>query len=98
MEENNLIEAEKFCITYNVQYSFLTELEELELIETTTIKDTRFIPSTQLPKLEQILRLHFDLDINLEGIEAITHLLDRVSVMQDEITILRNRLRFYEEG
>jgi len=98
MEEIDLIEVERFCVSYRIERSFLTELEELELIETTTIKDTRFIPLTQLPKLEQILRLHFDLNINLEGIEAITHLLDRVLAMQDEIIVLRNRLRFYEKG
>jgi hypothetical protein len=42
------------------------------------------------------MRLHYDLDINLEGIEAITCLLDRVRSMQEEIRELRNRLGVYE--
>jgi hypothetical protein len=42
------------------------------------------------------MRLHYDLDINLEGIEAITSLLNRVKSMQEEIRELRNRLEGYE--
>jgi hypothetical protein len=36
------------------------------------------------------------MDINLEGIEAISYLLQRVENLQDEVNVLRNRLRFYE--
>ena len=97
MQATNLIEAEKFCITHNVRHSFIIALEEHQLIETTTIENTRFIPVSQLPRLEQIIRLHFELDINLEGIEAISHLLERVSVMQEEIISLKNRIQLYEE-
>jgi hypothetical protein len=43
------------------------------------------------------VRLHYDLDINLEGIEAITYLLNRVKNMQAEIIALKNRLRLYED-
>ena len=96
MQGDDLIDAEKFCLTHNIQRSFIAALEEFDLIEITTIEEMRFISDSQLPRLEQIMRLHFELDINLEGVEAITHLLERVSLMQDEITYLKNRLRTYE--
>jgi chaperone modulatory protein CbpM len=38
------------------------------------------------------------LDINIEGIETITHMLNRINGMQDEIIGLRNRLRLYESN
>ena len=46
--------------------------------------------------LEKFIRLYYELDINLEGIETITHLLQRINSLQDEIIILKNRLRLYE--
>jgi hypothetical protein len=43
-----------------------------------------------------MVRLHFDMDINIEGIETITHLLERIEQMQQEITQLKNRVGVYE--
>jgi hypothetical protein len=66
------------------------------LIEITTIKETGFIDAGQLQQLEKFIRLYYELDINMEGIETITHLLQRINNLQDEIIALRNRLRLYE--
>jgi chaperone modulatory protein CbpM len=38
-----------------------------------------------------MIRLHNELEINVAGIEAITHLLERVEQMQEEMRRLRNR-------
>ena len=35
-------------------------------------------------------------DINIEGIDAIAHLLRRVDQLQHELNVIRNRLRLYE--
>jgi len=43
------------------------------------------------------MRLHFDLHINLEGLDAVYHLLQRVENLQSEITSLNNKLRLYED-
>lgn len=40
--------------------------------------------------------MYYDLSINLEGIDAIHHLLKRVEQLQDEIFRLKNRLHLYE--
>lgn len=96
MQNNELIPAEEFCTHYKIQLSFINNLNQFGLIDITSVEERTYIPQTQLQKLEQIVRLHRDLDINLEGIDAITHLLDRVKSLQSEITVLRNRLSFYE--
>ncbi|MCE9538996.1 MAG: chaperone modulator CbpM [Bacteroidetes bacterium] len=98
METGNLISAEEFCINHKIEISFISSLQEFGLVEVTTVKETSYIDANQLQKLEKILRLYYDLDINIEGIEAITHLLNRVNDMQDEIIILKNKLSLYEEG
>ncbi|HEV3250971.1 MAG TPA: chaperone modulator CbpM [Puia sp.] len=96
METKNLISTDEFCALYNVEYSFVSSLQESGLIEITNLEERGFIPTSQLVELEKYVRLHDELDINLEGIEAINHLLQRIRTMQDEIASLKNRLRLYE--
>lgn len=91
-----MIPADEFCTSHNIEISFISSLHEAGLIEITTVKETDYIYESQLNDLEKIVRLYYDLDINLEGIETVINLLQRISDMQDEITLLRNRLRFYE--
>jgi chaperone modulatory protein CbpM len=92
----NLIPANEFCANHQIGISFIRSLQETGLIEIVTVEETSYIPASQLQELERIVRLYYDLDINLEGIETISHLLQRINQMQDEITTLRNKLRFYE--
>lgn len=93
-----LISANEFCKNHNIGISFIRSLQETGMIEITTIEENGYIHSSQLQELERIVNLYYDLDINLEGIETIKHLLRRINNMQDEITGLRNRLRLYESN
>ena len=95
MQTEKLTAVDIFCANHNIEISFINSLQQTGLIEITTIKETGFIDSNQLQQLEKIVRFYYELDINLEGIETITHLLQRVSSLQDEIIALRNRLRLY---
>lgn len=92
----DLIPASDFCISHNIEISFIDSLSENGLIDITTIDETVFLYPNQLEHIEKIYRLYFDLGINLEGIETITYLLDRIDEMQNEIIYLQNRLRLYE--
>jgi hypothetical protein len=96
MQTEYLISLDEFCAKHDVEISFIYSLEQTGLIEITTIKDTGFIDACQLQQLEKYIRLYYELDINLEGIETINHLLQRIQSLQDEITELKNRLRLYE--
>ena len=96
MEKEDLIPADQFCLSHQIEFSFIDSLHQLGLVEITTIHDAGFIPSSQLQKLEQFVHFHYELDINPEGIDAISNLLERIHSMQSEITRLRNRLRRYE--
>ena len=98
MQTENLIAIDAFCANYNIEISFISSLQQIGLIEITTIKETEFINASQLRHLEKIVHLYYELDINIEGIETITHLLHRINSMQDEIIALKNRLRLYESN
>jgi hypothetical protein len=96
MQTEYLIAVDEFCTIHNVDASFISSLKQTGLIEVTTIKKAGFIDPGQLKELEKFIRFYYELDINLEGIETITHLLNRISYMQEEIISLKNRLRLYE--
>jgi len=96
MQTEYLIAIEEFCTNHDIEISFISSLQQNGLIKITTIKESGFIDTEQLQKLEKIVRFYYEFDINLEGIEAIMHLLQRINTLQDEIIALRNRLRLYE--
>ena len=92
-----MVMLDDFCASHHVEISFIHTLEENGLIETIAVNQVLYVTSNDLPKLEQITRLHQDLNINAEGIGAVTHLLRHIENMKQEIDHLRNRLSFYEE-
>jgi len=98
MRKEHLISAIEFCTNHEIEISFISSLHETGLIEIVRIEENEYIDEGQLLQLEKIVRFYYDLGINLEGIETINHLLDRMNGMQDEIITLRNRLRLYESG
>ena len=96
MQTKNLIAVNEFCINHNIEISFISSLHENGLIEIAFIKEAAYLVPDQLPEVEKFIHFHYDLDINLEGIETIMHLLQRINTMNEEIATLRNNLRLYE--
>ncbi len=92
MERDDLIPAKDFCIYHNIEYSFISSLEDSGLISVTSIEHSRYIPADELEKLEKFVRLHYDLDINVEGIETISHLLEKIGELQKQILQLKNNV------
>ena len=96
MQDEDIVSAHEFCIHHDIEMSFIHSLREYGLIETLIIEEKIYLPAKQLSMLEKIIRFHNDLDINLEGIDSIIHLLQRMQQLQQQITQLTNRLRKYE--
>jgi hypothetical protein len=96
MPEKNAISATAFCSTHHIDFTFIESLEQNGLIQTSIESGNRYIPEEQLPVLEKMIRLHYDMDINFEGIETIDYLLQKITAMQEEMTRLKNRLAAYE--
>jgi hypothetical protein len=96
MQKEDLIPAREFCSSHNLEVSFIYTLEQYGLLEVMTVEETIYLPVSQLPNAERMARLHSELGINMEGIDAIKHLLKKVEDMQDEIAMLKNKLSLYE--
>jgi len=97
MEAENLIPVHEFCRHHNIELTFIRTLNEYGLIEVTTVEETLYVSKEKIKDLEKMVRLHYDLDINMEGIDAISNLLQQVDHLHDELTTLKNRLRMYED-
>ena len=94
MNEKRMLYSD--CIRiYEVEETFIDSLAELGLVRLTGDGDERFGEYADLEQLEQFIRWHHDMDINVEGIEALHHMLMRVKLLQAEIDSLKNELQFY---
>jgi hypothetical protein len=88
----DLISQEECCVQYNIESSFIQALGEYGLLEITTVSETTYVHTEQLHELEKFIRLHYDLNINMEGIDAIAHLLSKMQNLQQKNDYLRRRL------
>lgn len=95
MTGNRLLYSECLKI-YEVEESFIDSLWEAGLIDVIDHDEDRFIEYDDLSDLEQFIRWHYEMDINVEGIDALRHMLGRVRSLQSEIAQLRGELQFYK--
>ena len=96
MNLDELIATEELCERYSVEHTFIRSHNNSGLLEVITVEKTEYVHCDKMAEFEKMLRLHYDLEINLEGLEAIKHLLDRLSNLKEENVNLRNRLGLYE--
>ena len=76
-----------------MEHTYIYELQEFGFF---TIEKDDFLLEDELPKVEKIIRFNRDLKINLEGIDVILNLLERVKKQEEDLLQLRNRLTIYE--
>jgi hypothetical protein len=96
METEQLIPILEFARHYGIEVSFIDSLREVGLIEIITVGDTQYVHEDRISDMERMIRLHYGLEINLEGVDAVSRLLERIDLLQQEIVALKNRLRLYE--
>lgn len=96
METKNLILIDHFCSNHNIEFSFINSLHEFGLIEIIYHEENKYLSEEQLSDVEKMMRMHYDLEINMEGIDAISHLLKRINHLQQELIITQNKLRLFE--
>lgn len=97
METKDLISIQLISSHYNVPVSFINALYEYELIELISVQETVCVYKTEIRKIEKMMRLHFDLNINAEGLDVIYNLLNQVENLQKDIIQLNNKLNRFED-
>lgn len=91
-----LIIIREYCIHSRIEPGFIKQLQNEGLIEIQVIDNESYIDTSQLKRLEQYVSWHYDLAINVEGIDVIRNLLNRMDDMQKEMNNLRQQLKLID--
>ncbi len=96
METKDFIPVIKLCSHYKVEVSFFNKLNEVGLIEIIKIEKISCLHQDRINDVEKMIRLHHELNLNIEGIDIVFNLLQKMENLQSELNTLQNRLRLYE--
>ena len=97
MNTKDLIPIKQFCKIYEIEFSFISSLNEFGLIELIYIDKDEFIELEKIQNIERIIRLHNELGVNLEGIDIITNLIEKIDTLQKRLHSVQNQLDIYED-
>lgn len=95
MDTKNLISLRTFCMHYEIEESFVYTLNEYGIFQVKTKKQQPYLRHKDLPLLEKMIRLHKDLDINPEGIQAVYQLMKQVEELQLQVQQLKSKLNAF---
>ena len=88
--ERTSITIHEYCSYHQlVEPQFIEALLEHGLIRPVAGEAEPAIYLEELGAVESYSRMHYDLEINVAGIENIMHLLERMRALQDELDRLR---------
>jgi hypothetical protein len=94
MNTDNLLRIEQFCDHYNVEFTFVNSLQEIGLIKIIVVEDSQYLFADDLQEIEKLVHLHYELGINIEGIDVISNLLKQLDDLQQALTDAKNKLKF----
>jgi hypothetical protein len=95
MENEKMITLESLLQHYEVELSFIHSLQDFGLVTIVEVEGKTYLDQDHLGDLERMIRLHYDLEINMAGIDAISNMLQKMNEMQAELTKLRNQLNLH---
>ncbi len=78
------ISREDLIKIYNVELSFFNDLAKSGLIRTEINDQVSYLLYEELPTFEKFANWHYDLDINMAGLEVIHSLLEKLNTLQQE--------------
>ena len=86
------ISREELVKIYNIEITFFDSLEEAGLLKTVTENEVKYLLCDELELFEKFANWHYDLDVNLPGVEVIHHLLQKMKRLREENRKLINQL------
>ncbi|MFL9833549.1 chaperone modulator CbpM [Chryseobacterium terrae] len=72
------ISREELVQIYNIEITFFDELVDYGLLNIETENEIRYLMYEDLPTFERFANWHYDLEINLPGLEVINRMLQRM--------------------
>ena len=78
------ISREELVRIYNIEVTFFDSLEEAGLLKIETENETKYLQYDELSTFEKFTNWHYDLEVNLAGLEVISHLLNKIERLREE--------------
>ncbi|MEO8253254.1 MAG: chaperone modulator CbpM [Flavobacterium sp.] len=97
MNSEELVLIDLFCQHHSIELNFISAIKEYGLIEVIIVEEKEYFSAKQLSSVEKIIRLHYDLEINLEGIDVILNLLNQIEDYKRQLLTHQNRVAFFEK-
>jgi hypothetical protein len=96
------ISREELVKIYNIEVTFFDELVDSGLLNVEMENEIRYLMYEDLPSFERFANWHYDLEINLPGLEVIHEMLRKMEDLKQKNRELMNKLSAisdkYEEG
>jgi hypothetical protein len=86
------ISRDELVKIYNVEVTFFDSLVDSGLLHVETDNETHYLIYEELPVFERFANWHYDLEINLPGLEVIHHMLGKIEEMNRINRELRQKL------
>lgn len=96
METDNTIPVDHLCQHYQADTTFFESLRDYGLVEIVEVEHMPSIATERIKTVETMIHLHYDLNINMEGLDAIAHLLSRIDQLKQELNQTKNQLKFFD--
>lgn len=96
MKTDKFLLITEICQYYHIESDFFEEIEYHQLLEIHQISGQKFIHQKQLNRLEKILRLHDELDLNLQGIDVVFGMMKRIEKLEKELRQAKSKLNVLE--
>lgn len=89
----NRISREELVRIYNIEVTFFDLLEESGLVETELEGEVKYLRYEDLGHFEKFTTWHYDLEVNLPGLEIIHRLLKQMEDLRNENRKLSQYIR-----
>ncbi len=86
------ISREELVRIYNVEITFFDSLEQAGLLSPITENEQKYLLYEDLQAFERFMNWHYDLEVNLPGLEVIQHLLQKMEELRSDNVRLHRRL------
>lgn len=96
MQTENFILISHYCAHTQTSMDYIFTLAEYGFIEVKQMEDNIYLEPHTIVEIERIGRLQDQLGINLEGIDALYHMMQRVEELENQLRHVKERLKIYE--
>ncbi|MCW3168098.1 chaperone modulator CbpM [Chryseobacterium sp. 09-1422] len=91
------ISREELIKIYNIEITFFDELVDNGLLNVETEDNVRYLIYEDLQVFEKFANWHYDLEVNLPGLEVIHHMLRKMDDLHQKNRDLMNKLSVIRE-